>query len=431
MKLTKKNIMFILAVLFFAVNAVSDQAWCSAGKAGTPSGGRISTDPIVILDARLNTYSLQTVKGEVIVRSEDLRTGKIIITGIFSHLDNIGKILFSEDGGMTFKEMPVQENLQYEITPLPGKRYDPIVQFIDDSGSRQEIKVFQDVEAIVYSDVDYKEMIIEAIRGVSLAYERQSVNDFSRLVSREYLGNKVFLDEGVRFDFDMFTDIRLVIYVERIVREKDLFSAETKWDKKQIPRSTGQQQMTSGRTTFVFKIEDGAMKIYNLRGNLIYATLSPEIAEASGLSSAVVEAVREARNDRDQTQPGAGETEDAGGAGAVSTLTVKEGSFIDGEEYDLSSNQVVMANGDFSNDVGELDPNGNPGWILSSNFNGITEASSEGYNLNVTVGLVAGQVYIYKTTSGEFAKIEILNKVGNEISFKYAVQTDGTRNLRT
>jgi len=69
---------------------------------------------------------------------------------------------------------------------------------------------------------------------------------------------------------------------------------------------TEEEQKTTGNTTFLFVLEDGKMKIQNLRGNLIYATLSPEVAQASGLNQTVITNIRTARDNRNPTQLGAG-----------------------------------------------------------------------------------------------------------------------------
>ena len=145
------------------------------------------------------------------------------------------------------------------------------------------------VTSVSVQDVDFYRMVTDALLALSNAYERQDIGAFSRLISRDFLGNKTFLEEGVRFDFDMFTDMQLKIYINRIENNSGLYIADTRWDKSQLPRKTGQTQKTSGRTTIAFVMEDNVLKIHNLRGDLLYATLSVEIAGSSGLSQTIID----------------------------------------------------------------------------------------------------------------------------------------------
>jgi hypothetical protein len=264
-------------------------------------------------------------------------------------------------------------------------------------------------------------------------------------ISQEFLGNKTYMEEGVRFDFDMFTDIRLKIFINRIEKRAGMFVAETKWDKTQMVRKTGQQQRTSGQTVMMFVLEDGRMKIKNLRGNLIYATLSPEIAEASGLNQTVVEEIRVARDDRNPIQPGAGQTEESGGLNPVSssintrslTVVINSG-FTEG--VDLSSGtQVGSGAGDFDLEFVEMFfPSG------STKIENVTGTYT--YGSLVTAPDVVdgggqpgptGTLFLMQTNEGYFAKVYVVSAVENvpgaqsTVTIQFAVQTDGSRNLKT
>jgi hypothetical protein len=294
-------------------------------------------------------------------------------------------------------------------------------------------------------------MVAEAVKRLADAYESRNISQFSELISRDFLGNKSFLEEGVRFDFDLFTDIKLSIYINRIEKRGDMFVAETKWDKAQVPRKTGQEQKTSGSTTMMFVLEDGKMKIKNLRGNLIYATLSPEIAQASGLTSAVITQIRTAHDDRNPTQPGAGTTLDSGGVTTTETTTsnIETGTFSLAqndshagpgwiEEYDLSTNQVrtiqifgpvydfrrrdalvEVKSGDGVKDMGAV------------SIDSVTEAPASGYTADVMI-TTAGHTYALQLSDGTYALVYCTTLGGiapSTSSFQYKHQKNGTRNF--
>ena len=274
-----------------------------------------------VTNPRINTRTIPVSFGDLILMPDDLNQGTIEITARLSSIDKIDRILFSEDSGRTWVELPVNANIHTTITPIPDKVYNPVIKIRSTLADEIIIPIFSSLN-IVYRNLDVQQMVAESVKQIAEAYEREDLALFSKYISMNYLGNKSFLEEGVRLDFDLFTSMKLTIYINRIQKQNNTYIAETKWDKDQTPRKTGQQQKTTGNTTMIFVLEDGLMKIQNLRGNLIYATLSPEIAQASGLNSRIVDQIRTAANDRNPTQPGAGTIEDAGGVVAHNSITL-------------------------------------------------------------------------------------------------------------
>ncbi len=392
---------------------------------------------------RINTRDYSNNNGDILLTRDSLDDGKVNITGSISNLDNVDTMLLSLDNGRTWDEMPKAANFAFEFVPQQGMVYQPIIK-LKRSGaySDDELGLLRN-GMLTYQDVSYNDQVLATLQAISNAYEKHDSSEFAKYVSRDYLGNKTFLEEGIRFDFDMFLDIQLTIYINRIENRKGMWIAETKWDKKQTPRTTGQQQLTNGRTTMMFVAEDGIMKIKNLRGNLLYATLSPEIAEASGLNQTTIDAIRTAHDDRNPTQPGAGTIEDDGGVSEGTTtstiLTVQYSPTVPspvspGVGFDFTANAQVASN-DGSSDV-TFESNqifGQVGFqkIMGDTFDGLTEAPATGYYITGINNDGAGTVYAFKTQEGYYGKMEILTFASNLVTFKFVIRTDGTRNIAT
>jgi len=381
-----------------------------------------------VIDPRINSYSLSNARGDVVLTRDEVPQSTFTLTGRLSTLQRASKILISVDGGRSWNELALSESFSYAFNPMPDMPYQFVmrIQTVDQDDFKFDL--LAGVSSVIYKNISFKEVILEAIKAIAEAYERADIAGFSRYISRDFLGQRVFLEEGVRFDFDMFTDIRLTIYINRIESRPDMHVVETSWQKTQVPRKTGQQQRTTGRTTFIFVLEDGIMKIKNLRGDLLYATLSPEIAQASGLSSTVVNEIRTARDERNPVQPGSGETKEDGGL--TTTLTVYQGELNNWESYDFS--------GHTKGGVGDIDFEGFQIMAAvaieetTTAFDSIDDVSSvTGFDVLVEVG----DKYIFQTTEGYYGKMEILTFTGTgpdaKITFKYAVQTDGSSNVST
>lgn len=412
-----------------------------------------------LLNPRLNTVSLRDASGEVVLASSDLRQGAIEITARLSRIDQVLAVLFSEDDGRTWKELALSQDLAASFVPIPDKRYQPVIKIKTTDYQEKIFKLFESVSAIIYKDINYDDLIASTVKLIAEAYEMNNVSLFSDAISRDYLGNKISLVEGVRLDFDLFTSIRLTIYIDRIEKRQDTFVAETRWDKTQTPRSGGSEQRTSGKTTMVFALEDGKMKIKNLRGNLIYATLSPEIAQASGLPQTTVDEVRTAQLERNPVQPGAGETEQqSDGVTSSSTLSILHGSVRSAppapphpgtnvHSFDFSAGaEGAYGAGDFNylqyspggpNLTDQFTKNGVAAIreITSSTFESLDEAPATGYGDSFD-DLIEGHVYVFKTNEGYYGKFKvtsIVNTIGVDdyIAFDYVVQTDGTTNIQS
>ncbi|MBF0217014.1 MAG: hypothetical protein HQL30_08490 [Candidatus Omnitrophica bacterium] len=398
-------------------------------------------------DPRLNGSSLDGAKGIVVISEDDLAGGgNVELTFRLSNLKGVKAMLISEDGDMSWHELTPGENAAYSFAPIPGKIYRPVLKIKTDDLEEITIDVFGSIEGIMYDRSGYKEMSIEAVRRISQAYEDKDISAFADLISSDFEGDKVFLEEGVRFDFDMFDSIQMTIFIDRLERSKAMYIADTRWQKTQVPKNTGDQQRTSGSTRMVFVIEDGAMKIRNLKGNLIYATLSPEVAASSGLKQTVVNEIREARDAGNPTQPGAGSTQETGGLTTARTLTVRYGTGTSEDAvpgpgtvmhgYDLvSGNEVGSGSGDFDFDQTAMFTAGSSQIALvtgGTTFGDMTTAPDFVDEGNATCA--PGNVYIFITDEGYYGKMEILSTNGvtspYSVDFKYVVQTDGSRDLR-
>lgn len=405
-----------------------------------------------LLDTRLNTRSVDNVSGVITVTNDDIMNGGLILTGRLSDMTGVNKILFSDNNGRTWDEIPISQNLSIAISPTAGMTYQPLLRIKTDFQETVDLPFFPNVTGIAFRTIDYQFLAQEVVTKIAEAYERQDTAAFAALIARDYLGNRVFLEEGVRFDFDMFANIQLKIFIDRIEKRGNQYVADTHWEKSQTPRKTGQQQMTTGKTVMIFVMEDGKLKIQNLRGNLIYATLSPEIAQASGLSQAIVEEIRIAEFERNPVQPGAGQTVNSGGLTGGTAPRTGTGAIIDvdgggggaQDGFDFSSGTATNGGaGGCVGGVGDICLEGNLIWPINgatiqtsaTGYDSLATAPATGYGAGSVDAGNVGATYVFVTQEGYYGKMQITNfataGVQTASDFKYAVQTDGSRYVQT
>ncbi|MBF0216231.1 MAG: hypothetical protein HQL30_04470 [Candidatus Omnitrophica bacterium] len=403
---------------------------------------------IQVLSATLNKYNAASMPQTVVLSKMDLKNGKIEVAGKLSTVAGSRGVEISVDGGRSWTKIQNSADVKYSFAPTPDAEYTFILRI--DMGEAGEVtqELFPYVQSITYKDIDFVKLVQDSIMAIANAYEQQNVSAFSEYVSDDFLGNRTFLEEGVRFDFDMFSSIRLAIFINRIEKGGAYFIADTKWNKTQSPRKTGQEQKTSGNTSMIFAFEDGKMKLKNLKGNLIYATLSPEIAESSGLGVTVIDEVRAARDDRDPVQPGAGttegdtDTETADGTSARSesgSVTLTQYGFHDCDGYTFACSAVTRDIFAFSSDFRREDvfikvnPSGGIVDLGGVSIDSVTEAPSSGYDAGGWLDAATGHTYALQLPDGKYAIISITSMTAAAFPFttvvRYKYQRDGSRNF--
>ncbi|MBF0252707.1 MAG: hypothetical protein HQL29_02730 [Candidatus Omnitrophica bacterium] len=424
-------------------------------------------------DPSVNGRPVGNRTGTFIIEKKDAPGGKLTITADLPNVREYASVLISEDSGNSWKPIPLNSKISYSFNAVPEKKYKPFLQIKTDTGREVIVDIFKGIDGIVYKDLDYMKEVQDAIVKMADAYEKRDVFKFMEYVARDFAGNRNTLEEGVRTDFDMFMDTRLSIYINRINTSGGNYIAEIKWDKKQVPKKTMREQRTSGNTSFIFINENGKIKLKNLRGNLIYATLSPEIAETSGLPSGTVDDIRKARDERNGQQPGAGKVEDSGGAGGsgdgggglgggpgepggrgIAASNIESGNFsltqtafhppMSNQGFDFSGRRVVTEVDNSLVDRTSADFKRREGWLILGSgvgfvplgvgsIDGITEVPASGYSSGPG-DFREGRVYAISMPDGTYAVVQSISTnpawgMPQTTTFKYKYQKNGSRNF--
>ncbi|HSA31891.1 MAG TPA: hypothetical protein P5160_08885, partial [Candidatus Omnitrophota bacterium] len=417
-----------------------------------------------VTDAQLNGMPAATLLSTHVLTSAELTNGKIRIQAGLSSVKDI-KGLTIGNGAGDEKALAVKENVVYEFTPKPDTDYQPEIRITTAFGKTVVLPLFPQTSAIRYEEINFEQKVVESIQAISTSYEQQDASAFAELISRDYLGSRSVLEEGARLDFSAFSDIQMKISINRIERRKNLYVAETQWQKMQTARASGARADTKGRTTLMFVYEDGQMKIQNLRGDLLYASLSTEIAQASGLGQREVERIVRERESVlsggsvpsavSEGAPGPGSADPDPGSPPVEEVSVESGKFkltqysahpmapgtVFAESFDFGRKQTVKdydinVNGDFRRREGWIEAGSGAGVLeLSGSFEDITEVPAGGYAPQA--GAREGAVYAVQRADGTYAIVEFQSASGESVDlyegrpisaqFRYRYQKNGTR----
>ncbi len=410
-------------------------------------------------DAGLNSFMSNNLRGDVLLTKDDMKQGMVEFTGLLNQMIGVTGIQISIDGGRTWGPINATQKIKYTFTPEKNISYSLRLRVIADTGEKYDLNPFPNLNGFVYLDVAYQQAVAESIQKLADTYEQQNVGAFGDGIAEGYLGGKGALVEGARFDFEIFQGTRLSVGINRIEKQRSQFIADIRWDKTQSVRSSGEEHKTSGRTTMIFVFEDDRMKIYNLRGDLLFAALSPEIAKASGLRMDIVAAIQLARDNREPFTEKARSIEDIKEktdnkkkdeivlAPTLAVLPVKAGAITSYSSHNYHfdfSDGVSRGDEPFGNDVqwrsdeNHLMPIHQGKMKVISNFDALSEApDSSTYDClwdGVGCLVSVGKAFVFISDDGYYGKMEVTGISGSDpktITFKYAIQMDRTWNIRT
>lgn len=403
-------------------------------------------------DVRINGIIVPDTNTMFTVTPQQLHDGTCVISGKITPVNMLAGVAISLDNGTSWKTLKPLGRFHYSFTPKLDTAYFPQLKITDEY---DETYVFRLVptQSLGFKVIE-KDMVTlaqDALSAVATAYERQDLSTFSRYVSKDFLGNRSFLEEGVRFDFDMFVSIRLMMRVNSMKKVgKDRYQCKLNWQKSHVVRQSGHMQQTTGTTTMVFTYEDGIMKLKNLRGDLIFATLSPEIAQASGKKMKEVDAIRKARDSRSPVQPGAATSTSTASTASSSpgpvapapsmlsvtqtSVTVAGHSISNAKGYDFETGRIVSMSS-AANDLtfeGNIHFAGNCTFVpVNESFEQLTQAPT------ISGGMMndpqPNMTYAFKTDQGHYGKLYIISvmDLGGPVrtDFKYVLQQDGSTTI--
>jgi hypothetical protein len=424
-------------------------------------------------DQRMPSYSLANVTlnaipahlllTEQVFTQSDLDDGAFRVRGELSTVDGVTAMKISNGVGDEQK-LNISPSFEYVCKARTGDRYRFELQIATALGRTMTFELFPGTREIRFEDINFEERVVHSISGLADAYETANVASFTDFISRQYAGSQSALEEGVRFDFTHFTNIKLRIGIRRIEKRKELFVAETEWQRMQSLKSTASPVEKSGKTTLMFIFEDGKMRIKNMRGDLIFASLSPEIAQMQGVSQREVERIRKEHEALTSgSLPGVIDPPHGGGdprldpdPPARPADTIESGSFkltqysahpmspgtLFAESFDFARRQVVNdydinVSGDFRRREGWIEAGAGAGVleISGAGIDSVTEVPSGGYQS--AVGTRLGGVYAIERADGTYAVVEFQSANGDSpdlyegravtSQFRYKYQKNGTR----
>jgi len=147
---------------------------------------------------------------------------------------------------------------------------------------RLAAKADEEAKSTVVVKDEAEKAVKAALKALRKAYEDRKKHGFMKAVSDDFIPSRKDLANALDGDFDTFTNIEIGIRVEAVLFEGDKLVLRTRWDKRQTRKSSGSDELSDGRTDFVFVKEDADWMLHEMRGSVLYGVTSAAVSEGMG-----------------------------------------------------------------------------------------------------------------------------------------------------
>lgn len=115
--------------------------------------------------------------------------------------------------------------------------------------------------------------VVRIIGRLGDLYEREDISSFMNIVSKEYDGDYILLEEDINDEFSQYDNFVINIKVDRVssTEQKALIFADTHWDKRRVGVDDGKESASHGMTKFIFKVgPDGELLLNGMTGGTVF-----------------------------------------------------------------------------------------------------------------------------------------------------------------
>jgi hypothetical protein len=426
----------LIAVFCCVMNRVADAKWWIFGQ---------SNEDVSFSYLYLNSVSYEESGLKTSVPKSSLEDGQLRINGRAKiGKGNIGGVRVSLDDRATWQDSKFAEDgtFEFRFRPELGKTYILYVEVTDTAGKINDVEKTRKELTIIESNA--QELARTSLDELLTAYRNEDPTRFMKLVSSEFTGDSINLDRAIRKDFSAFDNIDIRYTLNNVVLDPAgrVFVSIT--FNRSVTSSRSSKTLTdNGATELIFKLEEGAAKVFSMKNPLIFGLSDPEsVANGTVNNPANKNNISLAANG----DPSLCDTGVCAGGGAVITrsITLRFTSFNSFQGFIFADDDITSET-DTSNltgDFGILIEGGQMAFLTMrdgvtvkdmgvTSLDQIRTADETGYQ--PFAHGTQGHSYVFKLPNNTYGAIEIINLsaggggFGGTAMLRYKYQPNGTR----
>ncbi len=365
------------------------------------------------------------------------------ISGLMKTLNEL------EERYRTQQNQAAQTELQSKPNPaVPNPA--PKTPIVPKTEPKTSLPTSKQPELIVLP-ANYQQQVRETLAALATAYQQRNLRGFMNLVSPDFLGDDFLLDRALRRDFRNFDNISLRFAVNSInIDAHGRAQVYAHYNRSVAAQKDGKTYSDHGVTQFTFHLQDGKIKLYDMKYPIIFG-----VSEASLLATGEVRSAENADilavssrgevsvlpyNDAKQAAEQSGVKRGTGIRLQFSNipLIVQGWSFADNRRTNPNVYHTVEGDFTFTTQWLNLAPGTSFRQLSAADVADVTEVpdpaiypyttSPDLPGLPDVLPTGVGNVYALKLNSGKYAVIKIVSYTHlSEFVFDYKYQPSGSR----
>ncbi len=246
---------------------------------------------IELTDIKLDGEPLEDIPP--LIRMEDIPNGEIHITGRFQSNVPVDHLMISFDGGAKWEELEAKPEWSYDFKPVPDEDYEMVFKAVLQEGDVADVSGYPKTRFRFTGAEAAAEDPEKVLQEMVSAYENKDYSGFMSRISEDF-PDRGELEEFIRRDFRDFDGVKVNLFFKNTVDIPEGKSIQVDWEIRYAPAAVATQVVARGQSLdFVFASEDGRLKLVKMRGaNPLFGARSPDVAESSGVPSAVAETLQ-------------------------------------------------------------------------------------------------------------------------------------------
>ena len=246
---------------------------------------------VELSDIQINGEPLEDIPP--VIPLESIEDGIVRVTGRLQANVPVEHLMLSTDGGMKWQELEPAPQWDYEFKPEPEETYELVLKAVLKDGTTVDVTGYPKNHFRFSGSRAEVEDPQDVLQEMVRAYENKDTPGLMARVAEDF-PNREEMEEFIRRDFRDFDGIKLNLFFKNTVETSDGQSIEADWEIRYSPANVGTQVVARGQAlSFIFKSEEGRLKLFKMRGaNPLFGARSPDVAASSGVPGAVADTLR-------------------------------------------------------------------------------------------------------------------------------------------
>ena len=202
---------------------------------------------------------------------ELLSGGRVSITGKIADTAKAKAVEVSIDNKSTWRKVrsTKKNTFRYSFRAEKGATYGLLIRITDAKGNTNNIE--NTFKGITILDRSLYNAVGDALNSMIEAYQGKALGSFMACVDGSFTGEKVEYEKSVQNDFSALNDIIIHYTLNSVTPDyKDKVSVALNFDRSYTVVKTGKRRSDEGSTVMIFRIDNGKLGLYSVRGQPLF-----------------------------------------------------------------------------------------------------------------------------------------------------------------